>query len=156
MHMSGAKKLQHTRRVVTCICHREDAFSALQPTTVRVYHVQPLSQAKAAQTAHTPKLFIYDEAEFGITGEELLDCYRKLPFTRGVPPWAYETNTAEDSGDIWLYYAAKHYAKRTMDPKEADVIYVPFLLRVSFSLTYTPYTHTHTIYKTNNCLIFLR
>jgi hypothetical protein len=75
-----------------------------------------------------PKFYMYEDAGW-ISNEDLLDCWDKV--NGGKMPWLQEKEHAQNSGDIWIYYALKDHPSRTKDPAEATLIYVPYLVRIS-------------------------
>jgi hypothetical protein len=104
-------------------------------------HVQGLEDARAIDKAEIarihayslgvePKVYMYDVlAMTGVSNDQLLKCYND---TFQKYPWENEKEDAQNSADIWLYYAIRSHKNRVRDPAEADIFFIPFLPRISF------------------------
>jgi hypothetical protein len=77
-----------------------------------------------------PKFYMYEDAGW-ISNEQLLDCWMNEFDGDTKYPWLHEKEDAQNSGDIWVYYNLKNHPSRTMNPDEAKIFYVPYLVRIS-------------------------
>lgn len=73
---------------------------------------------------------MYDEAPFNFSA--VLQCYERK---RGVPVWSHEVEgAAQNTGEVWFYSSIKDHFRRTWNPEEADVFYVPIFPLTSFRI----------------------
>ena len=74
------------------------------------------------------KFFIYDSSEFNFTN--VVECYSQR---RNASIWTHEIrNTAQNTGELWMYTKLADHPNRTKDPAEADLFYVPLFSFTSF------------------------
>lgn len=74
------------------------------------------------------KFFIYDSSEFNFTN--VVECYSQR---RNASIWTHEIrNTAQNTGELWMYTKLADHPNRTKDPEEADLFYVPLFSFTSF------------------------
>jgi hypothetical protein len=148
-HAKRSRKIAEVLRPVAKRWRQKVAL--LKLVTAQSTKVLQISPSKF--TSRQPKVFVYESGTKDMGGGEwveaevLIECYLAREAAEGYDqqkggsgaqpilfPWQKEKEDAQDSADIWLHYAFKSHPLRTYDPEEADIFFVPFLLRISHAV----------------------
>jgi len=77
---------------------------------------------------HVPRIYVYDDPR--VNWSYLIPCYKEQH--GGVAPWGdEESEHAQNMGEVWMHRLMMKHPRRTMNPEEASIFYIPMYITVS-------------------------